>query len=395
MDIEKLAAKAKEGLPPKDDKAKEKAEPKGAAPDPSSEIKKTEATDEKAKGLTKDNLDKAAKAAGDLAREAEAQAKKDEELLAKKDEELDVEQKKRKAEIVEKDKKSNVQKRIDELTAKTKELEADKEATKAERDAVKAELEGIKKKLSMTPDDEVKEKVKSALSANRKKALEEDVKLPKEDRREMVKEELDEWLLEDYEGATDWIARRSLRRAQEEQGLKHEEAANKRAGEIKAKQEDSAKRAFAKHPELDIEDRKAELVKQGKTKEEIRATIIKDNPKYKLALEILEENPQKYILAENGPELIAQELEKRLTKKEPEGNSEIEGLKKRLAALEAENEILKNLDSGITSSREGNPPDGQETELDKQRVKLAAKVGLSPERIKKRVAERVKQGYDG
>jgi hypothetical protein len=199
--------------------------------------------------------------------------------------------------------------------------------------------------------------------------------------------------LEDYEGATDWIARRSLRRAEEEKSLRHEEAANKRASEIKAKQEDSAKRAFAKHPELDIEDRRAELVKQGKSKDEIRAIIVKDNPKYKLALEILEENPQKYILAENGPELIATELEKRLTKST--GNSEVEDLKKRLAALEAENETLKNLDSGITSSREGNPTDGQETELDKQRVKLASKVGISPERIKKRVAERVKAGYDG
>ena len=383
MDIEKLAAKAREGLPA-GDKAKEKAEPKGAAPDPSSEIKKTEATDEKAKLEASIKL-----------KEAEAQAKKDEEILAKKDEELDVEQKKRKAEIVEKDKKSNVQKRIDELVAKTKELEADREATKAERDAVKTELDGIKKKLSMTPDDEVKEKVKSVLSERRKKALEEDSNLPKEDRREMAKEELDEWLLEDYEGATDWIARRSLRRAEEEKSFRQDEAATKRASEIKAKQEDSARKAFAKHPELDIEDRKAELVKQGKTKEEIRAIIVKDNPKYKLALEILEENPQKYILAENGPELIAAELEKRLTKKEPEGNSEIEGLKKRLAALEAENETLKNLDNGITSSREGTPPDGQETELDKQRVKLAAKLGLSPERIKKRVAERVKQGYDG
>jgi hypothetical protein len=394
MDLEKLAEKAKAGLP-KAEPAK-KVESKDATSASSAETKKTKEEEQK---VASDKVESKVK-------EAEEKAKKDEEILSTEEGKLDEEGKKRKAELVkvkadaeEKEKKSNVQKRFDELTSKIKKLEeseattrAEKEAEKAEKEAAKTELESIKKQLSMTSEDKIKEKVKSETLERRKKYIEEDIKLPKEDRREMSKEEIDEWLIEDYEGATEWIQRRTIRRVGEESYLRQQELTNSKAKDLKAKQKLSADRAFAKHPELNFETRLEELKKQGKSKEEAKRIIGEENPKVKLAFEILEANPDKYILAENGPELIAEEVEKRLNKK-PEVDTEKEELKARLAKLEAENETLKNLDSGISSTRHAEHKE-TETDIEKEQGRIAKKLGIDPEDIKKRVKERKEKGYD-
>ena len=180
MDIEAVALKAKAQLP-------KKVESKDATPAPSAEIQKTKDEVKEAAPTLKDAEDKV--------KLAEEQVKKDEVILSKKEEELDEAEKGRKVEldkVKDKDEKSNIQKRFDELTLKIRTLEADKEATKAEKDSIKTELDGIKKQLSMTPQDVAKEKVKGELNSRKAKYLDEDKSKPREDRREMDKPELDE-----------------------------------------------------------------------------------------------------------------------------------------------------------------------------------------------------------
>ena len=64
-----------------------------------------------------------------------------------------------------------------------------------------------------------------------------------------------------------------------------------------------------------------------------------------------------------------------------------------LAEAKAEVERLKNLDSGITSTRHAEPKT-PETEMEKKQFEFARKAGLDPERLKRRIAERQKMGYD-
>lgn len=369
-------------------------ESKGAGAAPSAENKKTEA-EVKNTGKDDTGTDPKAKEKADIEaklKEAEDGAKNDEKILSSKDEELDEAGKNRKTELLKvkqdaEDKgKSNVQKRFDELTAKIKDIESDRTATKAERDALKTELDSIKKKLSMTPEDLTKEKVKTELTNRIKKLCEEDAKLPREDRREMLKDDLDEWLLEDYEAASEWLTRRSLRRVEDERSFKSEEMTKARVLKLKEAHDKSMVVALAKHPDLDISKRKSDLKAQGKTEEEARNIIFSENPKYKLCADIMAENPSKYLEAENGPELIMQEMERRTAKKPDAGSSEVEELKARLKALEDENARLKDLDVGIPSSGGGSV--SQETGLSKEQAKIAAELGLDPKKVKDRAEKR-------
>ena len=372
IDIEKEAKQLLEGAKAENAKSKG-AEPKGAATTPQVETPKTE---EKT----------------DIIKKAEDDASKTEELLLKKD--PTPEEKAKKEEIVKKvedvDKKSNVQKRIDELTSEKKSLESkiksvedDKTSTKTELEALRNELNGIKKELNMTPEDSLKKKVKSELSTRFSKYLDEDSKKPREERREMKKDELDEWLLEDYEGASEWLTRRSIRRVREEEHLINNEVNTSRMTFIQGKQDESVQKVLVSHPELDITKRKTELEGQGKGVDEIRETLFRENPKYKLCADILKENPEKYLHSENGPELIAKEMERRLSSKT--GDSEKEDLIKRLNALEEENRRLKDLDIGIPS---GGRESVSKTDEEKEIEKIALETGLDPKRVKARIQAR-------
>lgn len=388
MDMEKdakaLLEKAKA-----ERKSMSSAESKGAAPAPSAEKAKTE-----------DEVKKAEQAEADKAKvkDIEEQAKKDEEILSKKEEELDEDGKKRKAELIkvkdveDKEKKSNVQKRFDELTGKIKALESDNSATKAEKETLKAELDGIKKQLSITPQDKIKEKVKLELSTRQTKYLEEDKTKDRKERREMDDSELDEWALEDYKGAQEWITKRTIRRHEEEKDLTINEEQTIMAEVILDKQRESAKKIYDKHPEIQSGfARLEELKKEKKTKQEVMDILHKENPKFAMFADIYAENPNKYMVTENTPELIAKEMEKRL-KKEPETDTEKEDLKKKLAELQAENERLSGLDLEVSSTRHIEPKT-PEPEIVKKTEKLGEELGLSKEQVKKAIDRRKNGRY--
>lgn len=386
VDIEKDAKDMLENARKERQAMSKKAESKGAAPASSTEKVKTE--EELKKEAEKVEAEAKVK-------EAEVRAKKDEDILSKKDEELDEAGKKRKIELLkvkqdveDKEKKSNVQKRFDELTAKIKDLENDRNSTKAERDTLKGELDGIKKQLSMTPDDKVKAKIKKEMSDRLNKYSEEDKELPREDRREMTQEELSDWIDEDRISAQEWITKRTLRRVGEENHLKREEFTNRKALEVMDKFDKSYQKVIQKHPELDITKRKAELEKEGKSKEETRNIIASENPKWKVFMEIFEGDINKYLDSEDGASKIAEEMEKRLEKpKDDKSNTEIEDLKKQLSDLKVENDRLQGLDLEVTSTRHAEPL-ASKTEIEKKTEELGESLGLSKDKVKKALERR-------
>lgn len=370
MDIEAIAAKAKTQL-----KSEKKAEARDAAPGPSPEIEKTKEPPM-----------------------VEATSPKEEERPVEKPKETPAPPTKPEPP---REEKSNLEKRVFELLGERKNLEErlrvleeDNSSTKAEKDAIKTELDGIKKQLSLTPEDKQKTVVQEEIKKRREKYLTEDAKLPRAERREMSKEELDEWAVEDYEGAQEWITNRTIRRNAEYREIHDDLQTSAKANEILAKQLKSAERTYVKHPELSIKAREDELMKQGKSIEETHKIIASENPKWKMVTEIFSESPDKFIVAENGPELIVSEMERRMSKPAvKKDESEAEKLKAENAALKAENERLKGLDTTVTSTR-SKEPSKEESDLDKKQAELARKAGLDPAKVAARIKKRKEMGLD-
>ncbi len=307
--------------------------------------------------------------------EAEAKAAKDAELLIKKDEEItDEADKKRKTELLEKQRKDEEaklstedkitriqeasQKRIDEVVNQLKQVEdktsKDAQLLRQELETLRQEKIALEKKISAPPKDDVVSLVRKEEKERRDKYLQDDKSLPREDRREMTKDELDDWILEDQAEAIDWINRRGLRRAQEEyQNLTTKQLEGKTKTLIE-KQIQSFSKILIKHPELDVAKRKNELKALGKSEQEIEDTLRSENLKYKLSMEIAEKHPE-WRTAEDAPELLINEMEKQLGKQASSGDDEKDKenkeLKETVDALTARLEALENpADEGITST---------------------------------------------
>jgi len=367
---------------------KKKAETKGAASDPSSEEPKTE--EEKA-----------------LIAKAEEQAKKDEELLSKKEEELSADEKTRKQEILDKKlapedkvnkRKQEIQSEIDKLISEKKSLEDTNPKLKEEAAKLQTEIDNLKKEKSKIEAEknipEEQKLLKTKEEERLKKYLDEDKSKAKEERREMSKEELEDWLLEDMVSAQEWMTERSLRRSRERMADINAQKKDKFVKDFMTKQEESNKRVLVKHPELDTAKREKELKDAGKSSDEIQATLSKENEKFRLCAEIVKEDPEKYLMKENGPELVAAEMEKRLQKEPPSKKddepSELEKLKADLEAKEAEIARLKGVDETLGSSRPGDKPKPPEkkTEFQLKQEEVARKAGISPEKLKASIERR-------
>ncbi len=381
------------------DEERKKAETKGAASDSSTGKPKTE--EEKA-----------------LVAQAEAQAKKDDELLSKDEKDLTAEEKTRKQEILDKKKapkeldedkvnkrKAEIQAEIDKLISEKKSLEDVKQQSenlKKDISDMHTEIENLKKeKAKIDANKNIPEEQKALKKKEEErlvKYLDEDKSLPREQRREMPKDELEEWLLEDNVSANEWMVERSLRRSRERFVDGNSQKRDKFIKDFLAKQEESNKRVLAKHPELDTSKREKELKEAGKSNEEIQTILCKEVPKYKLSAEIVKENPDQYLLKENGPELVAAELEKRLkgAPKKEENPSEVERLTAELEARDAEIARLKGLDETVDSTRlaDKKRADEKKTEFQLKQEAIAKKAGISPERLKARIAARASAGVE-
>lgn len=294
-------------------------------------------------------------------------AEAEKQLLEAKDEELSDEQKAKKKEVValketerQAEKESKVQKRIDELVGEIKALKAEKNQDKKRVESLEENLRGLQGTFDRDPDKENAE-IEKLERERLEKYSNEDQDKPREKRRELSKADLEEWLVEDITTASEWLARRELRRDKDRTRDQDQMGKNKGDAETKAKvdkiverQAESKARMIVKHPELDVQGRAAELKAQGKTPDEVRETIWAENPKAKLAAEIIKEDPQKYLLEENAPELIAAEVEKRMG-----GDKDAEAK----AAKEAEEDEAKrqaDIDAGLRSTRAPKTPTNQD-----------------------------------
>ena len=217
----------------------------------------------------------------------------------------------------------------------------------------------------------------------------------------MSKEDLEEWLLEDNVAATEWLMERSLRRSGERKGFLANEQRKKFVEDLTSKMEQSSKRVEEKHPELTTQGRAAEFKKEGKSDKEIHEILYKENEKYRLMYDIMKEDPKKYWV-ENGPELMAEEMEKRIgkPKDKPKGkeftDEELEKIKEdaRKEALETEKERIASLDEGTSSSQAKPVPKKTKLspEMEAKKKELLARSGLSEEEFEDSVKRRKKIG---
>jgi hypothetical protein len=299
-----------------------------------------------------------------VSRALEAKKAEEEKLLGAKDETLSDEDKKKKKEVLElkktedqAQKESKVQKRIDELVGEIKALKAEKSQDKEKLVELESRLGKLQGTVERNPEKLGQEVAK--LESERLKKYEDEGKdLPREKRLEMSRAELEEWLVEDIVAANEWLADRQLRRREERaEDVKKlrgsgDDGSKAKAEEIIRKQAESKDRVSKKHPELDVSNRIKELKAKGMNPKQIETTIFAENPKAKLVAEILREDPDTYMLSENGPELLAEEMEKRMAHK---GESE-EEKEERIAQEAAEAERQRQADIDADDLHSTRPP---------------------------------------
>lgn len=355
------------------------------------------------------------KSEGIAKQELEAKIKEDSRIIAEDDTKLSETEKKTKAELLEKKKqeentpdakieriKAESQKRIDEIKS---ELLAKENKSKEEMAALRAELEEIKKPKQQ---EDIKTRVKREQVEQIAKYVEEDKAKPKEDRREMSKDELDGWFLEDPVEATAWINRREIRRDREiakaEEAANHKPAATNEeklalAKEFARKQNESRAKLGAKYPgavptrEKIIKirtDLGLPLDRQLNAEEsnKINEALSNDNAEYKLCMEILRDNP-KILESTEGPELVMAEIEKRL-----KVNTEKPNTPKTFTEEEIEAEIARRMKvggEGISSTHGGKKVETtqkEKSELRQMQERAAKRAGIKIEDLDKSIERR-------
>lgn len=357
---------------------------------------------------TKAQADEKAKSEGiKKVAEQEAKAKENERILTVDDKELSEPELKRKAELKETKRKEDEspdakikrvqeasQKRIDEIKS---EMLAKENQTAQKMAALEARLAEAEKPKQQ---EDAAAKSKREESERIAKYVDEDKSKPKEDRREMSKDELDGWYLEDPVAATTWINERTYRRIDEKKKVEAEvakpdsEKARKLADEFISKQNDSRAKLISKFPGVMPSQAKiAEFKAKAKDQADLNRLLSEDNAEFKLCVDIVAEDPKKYLETTNGPELVMAEMEKRLNKTGGKPTGRIELTQEELdAKINAEIERRKLVDGeGITSSNGGKKletSEKQKSELRQKQELIAKKAGISLEALDKSIARR-------
>jgi transglutaminase/protease-like cytokinesis protein 3 len=308
--------------------------------------------------------------------EAEKKAENDARILSTKDEELSDEDKKAKAELVKakeaketpedkiKRTQEATQKRIDEVIS---ELKAEKAERRQDKEKI-AELEARLSDLTKPKEEETKaSKLKELFDQQTAKYLEEDKIKPREDRREMSKEEIEEWLLDDMVAAQEWLTDRNIRRREDKRSLAQslDETPERMAQEFIKKQQESVKRLTDKYP--DIHDPKSE--------------------NYKLAREIIETDTKKYLESVDGPEQVMLEMDRRKPKTITLTQEELDQMVRERTVAEAQR--IANLDEGITSSGGKKKMETEtKTPFRQKQEEIARKGGISIEALDNAIKRR-------
>lgn len=364
---------------------KSEAEKQAEATEAKAEEKKEESKNASTDSQSgKKDLDKLSEA-----EKLEAQAKKDEHLLSVSSEDaekLSEEDKSRLKELTKKQDKSNVQKRFDQLTREKKEAE---EA----RDVDHQKLKDLQERMNALENPPKKEDYFVTVEKDRiARYIKEDDSKPLTSRREMTKEELEEWALEDNLAAQEWITTRTIRRADEKKADKANSEAESTVNKLLDAQQPYIDKTVKVHPELDTAAREKELAEEGKSKQEVFDILCKENNKYKVIQEVLQANPNFYTLV-NGPELAVKEMEKRMKSSGHSNKETKEEYEARIKAqaIEEEKQRQAEIDeanSDGSSHTKDSKKKVEKTEFEIAQEQVAQRSGLSLERVTKRINKR-------
>jgi hypothetical protein len=293
----------------------------------------------------------------------------------------------------ENEKKDKVQRRIDELVGKIKALESERFK---DRDQIRA-LETQITTLSTKPV-QIDEADFSQKEANRLKTyLEEDKSKPRAQRREMSREDLEDWIVEDMVSAQEWMVDKKLRRKDEAKKDREEFEKKTSAEMLKKSQKASQDRVLSKHPDIDTASRQEELKAQGKSKEEISAIIFKERPKVEAIVSVLRDNPglaQRIAGLPNGPEILMDEVEKRISSKTHKDES-VDAIEDALdEGAEAERQRQSDVDASVHSTREPKTISESKDAMYNARLKIFLRTGKTKADLDKALVRRQKVGVE-
>lgn len=360
-------------------------------------VEAEKAKSEKEKAESKDAASESSTETQKIKEELEAQVKEDERILLAEETDLNEDDKKRKDELIKiKEEKEtpeetvkrvqeSTQKRINELTSNLKAAEHARIQDAGEIKILKDELTALKEELGKLthqaekPDKEAT--YKKVEQERLTKYVEEDQGKPREDRREMSKEELDEWFLEDQEAAGTWVTLRTLRRVDEAKQDRTSEISKEKFTEFQKGQNESKAKLMAKFPECNQEKRATELIQEGKTPVEITNILRKENKTFGLMVDVVESLGEKAVILINGPELVMAEMEKRSSSNGKKLYTEEEVEKIKEEAAEMEKNRISGIDAGASSTTR-RVREGQKSEFQMKQEEIAKKAGISPERLK-------------
>ena len=298
------------------------------------------------------------------------------------------------------ERKAEIQKEIDTLTAQKKALQEEvgsvsELATRNKENQLK--IEALEKQMAEVTKPQkqanLQEDIKKKRDERISKYLNDDKDKAREERREMTKDQFNDWFLEDPEGANDWqIERNHRRRSEEDTDSKSFENGSK-AEEFVKRQNISRDRLLQKFPELEISKRGNELVAQGKTQEEATEIILSENKSFKLMMEIISENQDKYMGAPDGPELVMAEMEKRMVKpsngkdKKTYTEEELDQIVKE--KMEMEKQRIASIDNGTGSSAGKPKPSVRDSDpAYQQQLSIALKKGYTKEQLDRSIDRR-------
>jgi len=262
------------------------------------------------------------------------------------------------------------QKRNPKVEQRFKKLKWEHESFKEEADlkaketllrleALEKENERLRHESGQTPENKIMDEVSAREKERINQYLNEDKNLPREKRREMARDEYEDWLAEDISAATEWKVKQALRADREKNNDINDAKATVEMDNVLRKQKISRLRLEARHPELALDATKAQLKANGLNEKEIHDKFYAEIPKYKIVYDLVvndKEFAQKVAFSPNGPEILEKEMMKHLEGAVPnKEQSEIEKLKEQIAILNEtiglEKERQDRLDVGVVSKK--------------------------------------------
>lgn len=330
--------------------------------------------------------------------EQDVQKQEEIKLLAAEDESLTDEQKEQKKVLLQKVEdekeaklspdekiksiKEQSQKRIDEIKG---ELLAERNKRSQDSEIVKkleAELAEMKKQMQPRLAEDNKAKIDRIAKEQIAKFVEEDKGKSFDQRREMSKEDLESWLLDDIEAATEWITNRTIRRGKDKERLEKEISSNgeasKLANDFVEKQNASLKKLVSKYPDINLKTVNLNDV-LWKTDEEVEQLMKGESKNAIMAVKLCNQNPKKYLERVDGPELVMQELDRINNKSKKIYTLTEDELQEK---IKEEAERIANLDEGLTSTKGKIViKKGKQSEFSLKQEEIARKAGMSKERL--------------